>query len=73
MKKNSKSFRGLQTLVLTEIVYASGLRVSELVQLKISSLADDLKFLYVKGKGNKDRVIPLGEHAQKVLENYSSR
>ena len=42
MQKNVKTFRDLQILVLTEILYASGLRVSELVQLKTSSLADDL-------------------------------
>ena len=70
MQKNMKTFRDLQTLVLTEILYASGLRVSELVQLKVSSVADDLTHLYIKGKGNKDRVIPLGEYAQKVLKNY---
>jgi integrase/recombinase XerD len=70
MQKNIKTFRDLQTLVLTEILYASGLRVSELVQLKVSSVADDLTYLYIKGKGNKDRVIPLGEYAQKVLKNY---
>ena len=70
MQKNIKTFRDLQTLVLTEILYASGLRVSELVQLKVSSVADDLTHLYIKGKGNKDRVIPLGEYAQKVLKNY---
>ena len=57
-------------LVLTEILYASGLRVSELVQLKVSSVADDLTHLYIKGKGNKDRIIPLGEYAQKVLKSY---
>ena len=51
MKINSNNFRGLQTLVLTEILYASGLRVSELVRLKISSVTDDFKNLYVNGKG----------------------
>ena len=70
MQKNIKTFRDLQMLVLTEILYASGLRVSELVQLKVSSVADDLTQLYIKGKGNKDRIIPLGEHAQKVLKKY---
>ena len=57
-------------LVLTEILYASGLRVTELVQLKVSSVADDLTYLYIKGKGREDRMIPLGEYAQKVLKSY---
>ncbi len=70
MQNNAKNFRGLQTFALTEILYASGLRVSELVKLKISSVTEDLKHLYIKGKGNKDRFIPLGEHAQKVLQTY---
>ncbi len=70
MKKNAKSFRGLQTLVLTEILYASGLRVSELVKLKLTSISDNLKNLYIKGKGNKDRLIPIGEYAQKILKKY---
>ncbi len=70
MQNNAKTFKGLQTLVLTEILYASGLRVSELVQLKISSITEDLKSLYVKGKGNKDRFIPLGEYAQRILKSY---
>ena len=50
MQKNIKTFRDLQTLVLTEILYASGLRVSELVQLKVSSVADDLTTYILKEK-----------------------
>ncbi|MDC3024509.1 tyrosine recombinase [Alphaproteobacteria bacterium] len=73
MKVNSNNFKGLQTFVLTEILYASGLRVSELVRLKISSVTDDFKNLYINGKGNKDRIIPLGEPAQKVLKIYLSK
>ena len=53
MQKNIKIFRDFQMLVLTEILYASGLRVTELVQLKVSSVADDLTYLYIKGKGKK--------------------
>ena len=70
MRENSKSFKGLQTLILTEILYATGLRVSELVKLKISSVSDDFKNLHITGKGNKDRVLPLGEYAQKLLIEY---
>ena len=70
MKNNSKSFKDLQTLILTEILYATGLRVSELVKLKISAISDDFKNLYITGKGNKDRVLPLGEYAKKLLSEY---
>ena len=70
MKNNSKSFKDLQTLILTEILYATGLRVSELVKLKISAISDDFKNLHITGKGNKDRVLPLGEYAKKLLSEY---
>ena len=70
MENNVKTFKGLQVLILTEILYATGLRVSELVKLKFSALSDDLKSLHITGKGNKDRVLPLGEYAQKLLKEY---
>ena len=54
MRDNSKSFKSLQILILTEILYATGLRVSELVKLKISAISDDIKNLHITGKGNKD-------------------
>ena len=70
MRENSKSYKGLQILILTEILYATGLRVSELVKLKMSDISEDLKNLHITGKGNKDRVLPLGEYAQELLKNY---
>ena len=73
MKNNSNSFKDLQTLILTEILYATGLRVSELVKLKISALSDDFNNLHITGKGNKDRVLPLGEFAKKLLLKYLPR
>ena len=72
LRENSKTFKDLQILVLTEVLYATGLRVSELVGLKLSSISDDFKNLYITGKGNKDRVLPLGEYAQKLLKDYIS-
>jgi len=53
-----------------ELLYACGLRVSELVELKIDS--PDLKnaFLKTKGKGSKERLIPIGKKAIKALKNY---
>ena len=70
MRNNSNTFKDLQTLILTEVLYATGLRVSELVKLKISALSDDLTSVHITGKGNKDRVLPIGEYAQILLKEY---
>jgi integrase/recombinase XerD len=56
--------------VIIELLYSCGLRVSELVNLKINDI--DLKSKYIRctGKGAKERIIPLGERAKEVLKNY---
>lgn len=55
---------------MLEILYGSGLRVSELVNLKLSDLYLDLEFLKIKGKGNKERLVPVGSSALKYLQIY---
>ena len=70
LKRNNNSFKDMQMYVLTELLYATGLRVSELVTLKISNLDEKFKNILVKGKGNKERLIPIGEIAQLSLKNY---
>ena len=55
---------------LLEILYASGLRVSELVSLPLSAARGDARFLTVKGKGGRERIVPLGSAAQKSIEAY---
>jgi integrase/recombinase XerD len=55
---------------MLEVLYACGLRVSELVQLKISNLYLEIGFIRVIGKGNKERLVPIGEGAIKYLEFY---
>lgn len=55
---------------LIEMLYATGLRVSELVGLSMSSIGENGTYLTVAGKGNKERVVPLTDSAQKALENY---
>jgi integrase/recombinase XerD len=59
----------VQTVII-ELLYSCGLRVSELVNLKINDI--DLKSKYIRctGKGSKERIIPLGERAKEVLKNY---
>ena len=64
---------GLRLVALLEILYATGLRVSELVSLKLSSLARDGSVLIVRGKGGKERMVPLGEPARDAIEAYLPR
>ena len=59
--------RALRLRALLEIAYATGLRVSELVGLPARALGTDLPVLRVRGKGNKERIVPVGERAQEAL------
>ena len=56
--------------VIIEVLYGCGLRVSELVNLKMSNLYADEQMLQVIGKGNKERWVPINPHALELLENY---
>ncbi|MCX7769655.1 MAG: site-specific tyrosine recombinase XerD [Proteobacteria bacterium] len=62
--------KGLRDRVILELLYATGMRVSELVTLKLIQLNIQVGFVIVKGKGNKERVIPLGEEAMYWLKKY---
>jgi integrase/recombinase XerD len=55
---------------IIEILYGCGLRVSELVNLKLSQIYVDDEFLKVVGKGNKERLVPLGSPALKAIQHY---
>lgn len=55
---------------MLELMYATGLRVSELITLKISDLHLTMGFLQCFGKGSKERIVPIGEVALKAVENY---
>mgnify|MGYP006274959163 FL=1 len=55
---------------LLELLYASGLRVSELVGLPMSALGEDNQFLMVEGKGGRERMVPLTDAAQSAIEDY---
>lgn len=61
---------GMRNKTILEILYGCGLRVSELCNLKISNLFLDVEFIKVEGKGNKERLIPIGQQAIKYLKIY---
>ncbi|NMM49091.1 site-specific tyrosine recombinase XerD [Marinigracilibium pacificum] len=64
------TFDGARSRALIELLYGSGLRVSEAVDLRISDVFIDQGFLRVIGKGNKERLVPVGRSAKKHLKIY---
>lgn len=61
---------GQRNRAMLETLYSSGLRVSELINLKCNSILDDIGFLRVIGKGNKERLVPVGREAMKHINLY---
>lgn len=61
---------GMRNKAMLEILYGSGLRVSELTGLKLSNLYLDIDFIKITGKGNKERLVPIGSEAIKYLRLY---
>lgn len=61
---------GARNRAMLEVLYSSGLRVSELVDLKINNIYFDSGFLRVIGKGNKERLVPIGSDAMKFTQIY---
>lgn len=61
---------GVRNRAMLETLYACGLRVSELVELKLTNLYLDIGFIKVIGKGNKERLVPIGEEAIKHIGLY---
>lgn len=61
---------GLRDRAMLEVLYATGLRVSELVGLRVGDVRPDPGLVTVVGKGNKERIVPLGETALQWLERY---
>ncbi|APC48377.1 site-specific tyrosine recombinase XerD [Virgibacillus halodenitrificans] len=60
----------LRNKAMLELLYATGLRVSEMINLKVSDLHLTMGFVQCVGKGNKERIVPLGDIAIKSLEEY---
>jgi tyrosine recombinase XerC len=60
----------LRDKAILELLYASGLRVSELVSLNLEDIHLKEKLLRIRGKGKKERIVPFGREAEKWLKNY---
>lgn len=77
--KNDRSNHGVQFYSMLELLYATGLRISELVELKISDIQKKYRkngdytindFIIVNGKGNKERLVPINKTAKNALIKY---
>jgi integrase/recombinase XerD len=61
---------GHRNRAMLEVLYSSGLRVSELTELQLGNLYQDIGFIRVIGKGNKERLVPIGKDALKFINIY---
>ena len=67
---DEKDIRGIRDKAMLELLYATGLRVSELVTLKIKDLNLEDGFLLCMGKGGKERIVPIGDSATRAIRRY---
>ncbi len=61
---------GIRDQAILELIYGTGMRISELLNLKISSIYDEIGFIKIVGKGNRERLVPYGSYASKAVERY---
>lgn len=69
-KPNSRTPLGVRDHAMLELLYATGLRVSELVNLEVKQVNLEAGFLRVRGKGGRERVVPLGAQAREKVQTY---
>ena len=62
--------KGVRLSLMLEMLYATGIRISELVSLKISDISDDYSFIIILNKGRKERIVPLISKVQDILKKY---
>jgi integrase/recombinase XerD len=69
-EKLSERMRASRLVCLLEVLYATGLRVSELIALPAAAARRDERLLVVRGKGNKERLVPLNDAAKQAMRDY---
>jgi site-specific recombinase XerD len=67
---NSGSFEDMRDLAILELFYGTGIRLSELVNIKVTDIYFKEDLIRVIGKGNKERIIPFGSYARDILLKY---
>jgi integrase/recombinase XerD len=69
-ESKSERLRGARMMCLLEVLYATGLRVSELVALPDSAARRDQRMLVIRGKGGRERLVPLNDAARQTMKDY---
>ncbi len=67
---NDSTDKGIRLSLMLEMLYATGIRISELVSLKVGDISDDYSFIIILNKGSKERIVPLISKVQNVLKKY---
>ena len=67
---DDKTPTGLRDKCILELLYSAGLRISELLNIRVSQISKDKPFLKIKGKGEKERLVPIGSPAMNLLLSY---
>lgn len=71
-ESSARRLRAMRLYTMIELLYASGLRVSELVSLPLSAAQRGAAMLVVRGKGERERVVPLSDRAQQAMAQYTA-
>ncbi|MFD2829381.1 site-specific tyrosine recombinase XerD [Corticicoccus populi] len=64
------SLAGKRDKAMMELLYASGIRVSELIGIAVTEVNNDMGFIRVRGKGSKERIVPITDYVAKLLAEY---
>ena len=68
--REDQSVNGIRLNTMIEILYATGIRVSELVEMKLSATYEEKNFLLIQGKGNKERLVPISKNTEDRIKDY---
>lgn len=63
---------GARNAALLEVLYGTGIRLSECVDLQLADVDFDLKMMLIRGKGDKERYVPFGRYAAAALQHYET-